>query len=56
MQEKITYLWLTASDEAVLAWLEEALAHAFEQGQERIAEYLQTVLEEVVFEIVLSVR
>ena len=56
MQEKITHLWLTESDEAILAWLEDTLAHAFEQGQERIAEYLQAVLDELVFEIVLPVR
>ena len=50
------HLWLTADEAAILEWLEVALAQALEQGQLRVTEYLQAVLEEVLFEIVLSVR
>ena len=38
------------TETATLAWLEEALEHAYSQGQRFALAYLEAVMEDVVFE------
>ena len=39
-----------------LAWLEDALEHAYAHGQMQTLAYLEAVMEDVVFEMELAVR
>ncbi len=39
------------TENATLAWLEAALEHARADGQTRVVGYLETVLDDVVFEM-----
>jgi hypothetical protein len=40
----------TDTKEVTLAWLEEALEHAYSHGQHLALAYLEAVIEDVVFE------
>ena len=39
-----------------LAWLEDALEHAYAHGQMQTLAYLEAVMEDVVFEVELAAR
>ena len=39
-----------------LAWLEDALEHAFAHGQMQTLAYLEAVMEDVVFEMEMAAR
>lgn len=41
-------------EETVLAWLEDALEHAYVHGQMKALAYLEAVMEDVVFEIEMT--
>ena len=43
----------SADIEAMLAWLDEALPYAYEQGHMKLLAYLEGVMEEVLFELEL---
>ncbi len=42
---------MSTDNEACLAWLGDALRRLRAEGQTKVVDYLETVLEEVVFEI-----
>ena len=42
--------------EVTLAWLEEALEHAYSHGQHLALAYLEAVIEDVVFEEEITAR
>ncbi len=42
--------------EVTLAWLEEALKHAYSHGQHLALAYLEAVMEDVVFEEEITAR
>jgi hypothetical protein len=44
------------TETATLAWLEEALEHAYSQGQRFALAYLEAVMEDVVFEEEITAR
>ncbi len=45
----------SVGDESVaLAWLEEALEHAYAHGQLRVLAYLEALMEDVVFTMEMS--
>ena len=44
------------TETATLAWLEEALEHAYSQGQRFALAYLEAVMEDVVFEEEMTTR
>jgi hypothetical protein len=44
------------SETATLAWLEEALEHAYSHGQHLALAYLEAVIEDVVFEEEMAAR
>lgn len=43
-------------NEMALAWLEDALEHAFSKRRPRLWDYLEAVLDEVLFEMEISDR
>ncbi|HEV2092955.1 MAG TPA: hypothetical protein VGR18_07295 [Rubrobacter sp.] len=44
------------TETATLAWLEEALEHAYSHGQRFALAYLEAVMEDVVFEEEMAAR
>ncbi|HEV2093351.1 MAG TPA: hypothetical protein VGR18_09335 [Rubrobacter sp.] len=44
------------TEAATLAWLEEALEHAYSHGQHIALAYLEAVMEDVVFEEEMAAR
>ena len=46
----------TDTKEVTLAWLEEALEHAYSHGQHLALAYLEAVIEDVVFEEEITAR
>jgi hypothetical protein len=44
------------TEDATLAWLEEALEHAYSHGQHSALAYLEAVMEDVVFEEEMTTR
>jgi hypothetical protein len=44
------------TETATLAWLEEALEHAYSHGQHIALAYLEAVMEDVVFEEEMAAR
>jgi hypothetical protein len=49
-------LRVKVDNESSLAWLEEALAHAFTHGRSELWAYLQAVMDDVLFEMELEAR
>ena len=48
------HLMVSADNEVGLAWLENALEHAFARGQMVLVAYLEEVMDEVLFEMELD--
>jgi hypothetical protein len=44
------------NDTAALAWLVSALEQARRQGQTRLVDYLETIADDVVFEVEMAAR
>ncbi len=44
------------TDTATLAWLASALEHARSQGQDRVVEHLEAIVDDVVFELESAAR
>ncbi len=56
MLQNRLHLAVSAENEARLAWLEQALDHAFVQRKPDLWAYLEAVMDEVIFEIESSHR
>ncbi len=54
--EKGLRLTPSVDNDAVLAWLEDALAYAFAHSRPELWAYLKAVMEDVVFEMELQAR
>ena len=55
MEEHQLNLVPSVSDESVsLAWLEDALEHAYAHGQMQTLAYLEALMEDVVFEMEMA--
>jgi hypothetical protein len=48
------HLMVSADNEVGLAWLENALQHAFARGEMVLVAYLEEVMDEVLFELELD--
>jgi hypothetical protein len=44
------------TEEATLAWLMRASEHARSQGQEKVVDYLEAIVDEVIFEMEAAAR